>query len=299
MREKSSILIVDDNISLCKTLTYILKRKGHTVATAKDGLEAIEKVKETSFDLIFIDIKMPLMNGVETYKGIKKIRPNTIVIMMTAYSVDELIQEALKEGAYGILYKPLDIEKVLTIIKTAIEEKKGGLIMIVDDDTGFCTTLKNIQTKRSYSVGIAHSGEEAINKVKNKHYNVILIDMKLPTINGLETYLSIKKIDTEVVAIMLTGYQRELAEIVRESISSNAYTCLYKPLDIELLLELINNLLKGKKNSQKPAIKKTKEMEEYEKETGNYAIWNNKLTDGFLEWKKGEKIYDKNKERIS
>ncbi len=63
MREKSSILIVDDNISLCKTLTYILKRKGHTVATAKDGLEAIEKVKENSFDLIFIDIKMPLMNG--------------------------------------------------------------------------------------------------------------------------------------------------------------------------------------------------------------------------------------------
>ncbi len=51
--------------------------------------------------------------------------------------------------------------------------------------------------------------------------------------------------------------------------------------------------------SQKPAIKKIKEMEEYEKETGNYAIWNNEITDSFLEWNKREKTYDKDKERIS
>ncbi len=51
--------------------------------------------------------------------------------------------------------------------------------------------------------------------------------------------------------------------------------------------------------SEKLAIKKTKEMEQYEEETGNYAIWSNKITDGFLRWKKGEQIYDKDKERIS
>ncbi len=51
--------------------------------------------------------------------------------------------------------------------------------------------------------------------------------------------------------------------------------------------------------SEKPVIKKTKEMKQFEEETGNYAIWNNKITDSFLRWKKGEKIYDKNKERIS
>ncbi len=48
--------------------------------------------------------------------------------------------------------------------------------------------------------------------------------------------------------------------------------------------------------SEKPVIKKTKEMKQYEEETGNYAIWNNKITDSFLRWKKGEKIYDKNKD---
>ena len=116
MDEKGSILIVDDNISLCRTISFVLKHKGYAAATAKDGLEAIERVKETSFDMIFMDIKMPIMDGVETYKRIKKIRPEAMVVMMTAYAVEDLVQEALQEGAYGIIYKPLDIEKVVAFI---------------------------------------------------------------------------------------------------------------------------------------------------------------------------------------
>ena len=99
MPEKANILIVDDNTSLCRTMAFVLGRKGYAVATAKDGPEAIEKVKERPFDMIFTDIKMPLMDGVETYKGIKKIRSEAVVVMMTAYAVEDLVQEALKEGA--------------------------------------------------------------------------------------------------------------------------------------------------------------------------------------------------------
>jgi two-component system response regulator HydG len=119
MDKKASILIVDDDISLCKTITHILGRKGYMVTTAQDGPEAIERVKERSFDMTFVDIKMPLMNGVETYRRIKKIRPEAVVMMMTAYAVEDLVQKALQEGAYGITYKPLDIERVTTIIEEA------------------------------------------------------------------------------------------------------------------------------------------------------------------------------------
>ena len=114
MQEKASILITDDNINLCKTMSFVLERKGYAVTTAKDGLEAIKRVKERSFDMIFMDIKMPLMDGVETYRRIKEIRPEAVVMMMTAYSVEDLVQEALREGAYGIIYKPLNIEKVVS-----------------------------------------------------------------------------------------------------------------------------------------------------------------------------------------
>ena len=250
MLRKASILIVDDNINLAKTMTFILKRKGYGVTTAKDGLEAIVDVKEKHFDIILMDIKMPIMNGVETYKEIKKIDNQVVVIMMTAYSVDEQIQEALKEGVYGILYKPLDIKKTLSIIDELNEKEHGGFILLVDDDLGFCITLKNILAKRSYTVGVAHTGEESITMIKEKSYDIILIDMKLPTINGLETYLRIKKINPKVVVIIITGFRQEMSSLVKEAIQENVYTCLYKPLDLEILLELIDKIIQLKKNRE-------------------------------------------------
>ena len=117
METKGNILIVDDNISLCKTTAFILGRKGYTVSIALDGPEAIERVKESPFDLIFMDVKMPRMNGVEACRRVKEIRSNVAVIMMTAYAVEDLVQEALQQGACGIIYKPLDIEKMVITIE--------------------------------------------------------------------------------------------------------------------------------------------------------------------------------------
>ncbi len=119
--KKTNILIVDDNVGLAETLSFILKKKGYRAGIAKDGNEAVKKVKDKFFDIIFVDIKMPLMNGVEAYKEIKQISPVSIVFMMTAYGVDELVQEALEEGAHSILYKPMDIEKTLTLIEEVLK----------------------------------------------------------------------------------------------------------------------------------------------------------------------------------
>ena len=124
MIKETSILIVDDNISLSRTTTLILKRKGYAVATAQDGLEAIAMVEESPFDIIFMDIKMPLMDGVEAHRKIKQIRPEAVVMMMTAYSVEEQIQQALQEGAYGVLYKPLDMYEVLSFIERILGIKQ-------------------------------------------------------------------------------------------------------------------------------------------------------------------------------
>ena len=250
MKKRANILIVDDNISLAKTTSLILKRKGYEVTTAQNGLAAIKRIKERPFDLIFMDIKMPLMDGVETYRKIKKIRPETIVIMMTAYAVEDLVAKALKEGAYGIIYKPLDIEKMISLIEKSRKKKQGALILIVDDDPGTCTTLKNILLKKGYRVGIAHDGEKALTMALEKTHDIIFIDLKLPTINGLEVYLKIKEIDPKLVAIMMTGYCKEMTDLVEEALNNNAYACIYKPLDIEKLLMLVEEILERKKKAR-------------------------------------------------
>jgi two-component system response regulator HydG len=105
MAQKGLILIVDDNESIRKTMARILKVKGYEVLIAADGGEALLIAQENQgIDLVFMNIKMLLMNGVETHKKLKAILPKAIVIMMTAYAVENLIQEALSDGAYGILH---------------------------------------------------------------------------------------------------------------------------------------------------------------------------------------------------
>jgi DNA-binding NtrC family response regulator len=227
-------------------MALILRRRGYAVVTAQDGEEAIQRVEEQPFDVIFMDIKMPLMNGVETYRRIKGIRPEAVVVMMTAYAVEDLVEEALQKGAYGIVYKPLDVERVVAIIEEARDAKQGALVLVVDDDPGTCITLRNILIKKGYQVGIAHTGEEAIGVAQERAYGVIFIDMKLPTINGLETYLAIREINPQAVAIMMTAYRQEMADLVEEALQNHAYACLYKPLEMEELLRLVEEIVKRK-----------------------------------------------------
>lgn len=249
MEKKTSILIVDDDASLRKSLSFILKRKGFAVATAEGGLEAIEKVTKGPFEIIFMDIKMPQMNGVEAYRKIKKIRPEAVVVMITAYAVEDLVQEARKEGAHGILYKPLDVEDVLNSIELAREDNHRLKVLVVDDDPGICVTLKNMLTRSGFKVDIAHTGEEAIAMEEKDGYGLIFLDLKLPTINGLETYLALKKISPDSEVIIMTGHGQEMEDLVEHALAENAYACLYKPFDIEEMFGLIDEIKKMKRKA--------------------------------------------------
>ena len=118
----TKILIVDDNKEFCISLADILEAKGYEVESRNGGQAAIDRVKEKSFDLIIMDIKMPAMNGVEAFKHIKKINPRTAVIMITAYALEDLIKEALAEGAFSVLRKPFDVDKILELIEVIIKK---------------------------------------------------------------------------------------------------------------------------------------------------------------------------------
>ena len=118
-RAKSSvrILVVEDEANTRETFACILKEHDFEVETAEDGTEAIKKVRERSFNIAFIDIILNGLNGVETFEKIKEINPEIVAIMMTAYSVDDLVKQALEKGAHTCIYKPLDIDKVIDLIR--------------------------------------------------------------------------------------------------------------------------------------------------------------------------------------
>lgn len=247
MRNKASVLVVDDDEGMTETLSDILEDLGYHVEVASDGFKAIERVKAQAFDMILMDIKMPGINGVETYKEIKKIRPEAVVMMMTAYSVEDLVSEAVKEGAYGVMYKPIDITKVAEFIESV---KDSALILIVDDDLPTCETLIDVLKEKGYRMARASSGGEAIKTVRDRSFDIVFIDVKMPVMNGLEVYLALKKIRPDIKAIMMTGYRQEAQGLVEEAVKKSAYTCIYKPFDLENVLKLLEEVLAGKTKTE-------------------------------------------------
>lgn len=119
MTKKVSVLIVDDQADMLETLIDILEARGFEVASASDGFKALNMAEKEDFDVVLMDVKMPGINGVETFKRIKRIRPEAKVIMMSAYAVEDLVREALREGAIAMLGKPLDVDALIRIIEKA------------------------------------------------------------------------------------------------------------------------------------------------------------------------------------
>lgn len=107
-----NVLIVDDQAGVRYLLDVLIKELGHKPFCASNGLEAVEMVKKVKPELIFMDVRMPIMNGFEALSRIKTMAPNTEVVMMTANYNEETVDESLQRGAVKCLAKPFDVETI-------------------------------------------------------------------------------------------------------------------------------------------------------------------------------------------
>ncbi len=115
-KEAYNILIVDDQSGVRYLLETLVTDAGHNAVTAKNGLEAVEAVKRKKPDLVFMDIRMPVMDGFEALDKIKIISPRTEVVMMTANNTEDVIYRALESGAVKCLAKPFNVQDILDAI---------------------------------------------------------------------------------------------------------------------------------------------------------------------------------------
>ncbi len=113
MYEKPSILIVDDDESIRRSLSLILKRKGYTTELAGTGRETLEKAQKRFFNVVLLDIKLPDMEGIELLTFLKQMQPGTVIFIVTAYASLETTTQALKIGASAYFTKPLDMDEIL------------------------------------------------------------------------------------------------------------------------------------------------------------------------------------------
>jgi DNA-binding NtrC family response regulator len=241
MSDELTILVVDDNEDLLDTFSMILKRRGFCVETADNGTSAVNKFREHNFDVILMDIVMPEMNGVEAFRKIRELDPEASVILMTAYSEEELIQIAKEEGARKVINKPIRIDQLIELIQEAANDQP---ILIVDDDADICQTLTKVLKSQGYQVLTAFSGEEAIQIAREKTCQIAFIDVKLPKIDGLETLLRLKDINPGILPIMMTGFRNEFKEALDKAREASVITCLYKPFDPAKAADLVRRISK-------------------------------------------------------
>lgn len=123
MDARERILIIDDNEELCSVLRLIFEEKQYAVDVAATGQEALAKAERRFFHAILLDIKLPDMSGVEVLAHLKKMRPDTAVLMITAYASLESAIEALNEGASAYILKPVNMDEVLVTIQEVLEKQ--------------------------------------------------------------------------------------------------------------------------------------------------------------------------------
>ena len=119
-----NILVVDDEFSVRDSLCNWFKIEGYRVDTAGNGMEALKKLQEDVWDIVLVDIKMPGMDGMELQRQIKKIDNTMIVIIITAYATVDTAVEAMKEGAYDYLSKPIDPDKLSILVRNAVNQRR-------------------------------------------------------------------------------------------------------------------------------------------------------------------------------
>lgn len=121
---KTKVLVVDDEPGALESFRMILEIKDYEVSTFSSGIEALAAAEKTSFDVAFIDLKMPIIGGLDVLKKLKEISPSTEAVMVTAYASEESQANAITLGAMEYLRKPFLMEEIFSLCDRALRKKR-------------------------------------------------------------------------------------------------------------------------------------------------------------------------------
>lgn len=238
MARQLSILVVDDDADNANSLGELFETEGHRATVVGSGEAAIEAFRRTKFDVAFMDVMMPGKNGVESFLEIRKLRPAAKVYMMTGYSVEQLLRQAMDNGALGVLSKPIDTAKVLAVLA---EIGSNGIVVVAEDDPGFGARLQLMIQNSGRSCHLVHHDGEALQHADGS--NVLIFDLKAPLIQGMEVYSRLREAGRTVPTIIITAsgaHYHDTLEAMRDVAITGI---LNKPFDPMSLLDRLDHLV--------------------------------------------------------
>jgi two-component system response regulator HydG len=234
---KRRVFVVDDDRDHAESIADILEMRGYAVEIAVSGEDAIERFATGGFDVTLMDVKLPGMNGVETFFEFRRLNPEAQVIMMTGYSVEQLLAQAVEGGAAGVLHKPFVVADLLRALERA---KPRGLVLVADDDPSFADSTAGLLAAEGYAVKVARDGREALDALLIDRIDCLILDLRLPVLSGIEVYRQLQRAGRMAPTILVTGYAGEeasaLERVQRERL-------LIKPFDPAVLLAAVHSVM--------------------------------------------------------
>ena len=235
MSRKLDILIVDDDVDNALSLGELMEIEGHRARVVHSGEAAIEAYVRGNFDVSFVDVMMPGLNGVESFLKIRKLRPAAKIFMMTGFSVSELLQQALCNGAMGVLDKPMDPQSVIDLVRDVGE---NGVVVVPRFAQGFGNTLAEKMAAAGMPCQMVGKSEAAhADKLRGIP---VIMDFNASLIDTVEHYSALRSVGPVPATVIVAGSE-PVQPTGTSVLGDMAVTgILTKPFDPEELLKRLS-----------------------------------------------------------
>lgn len=234
------ILIIDDNQDLTDGLGVVLEGENHLVSLAYSGNDGIKLFDAGQFDVVFIDVRLPDISGVEVFMDIHKKNQDTKIIMISGYRVEQILREVIDEGDVEILRKPFEIMRVLEILRQIRNE---GIVLISNDTPGYSEGLSSFLNEQGMKTMHATNFQKAIEGVLSNQIDVLVLNLRMPIMCGIRIYQELKQRGCTVKTIIVTSLDEEMAESSDVFKSVTATGCLFKPFNPVEMLDVLENVM--------------------------------------------------------
>ena len=238
------ILIVDDDPDFASGLADVLEVHGFECDVVHSGEEALEKCEHNDYSLVLMDVKMHGMSGVEAYLSLKRNGVKYPVVLISAYSEAELLNQALKVGATAVMQKPFEPHLLIELLE---KRDMGRRVLVIDDNVSFANSIIDFLKIHGYSGEMAESGSLALQMIEASKFDLILMDINLPDIMGPELARLIRKQRVETPICFVTAQYPHYGEKY-DAISLQEV--MRKPFETRFLIEKIQQLVKQNKGAQ-------------------------------------------------
>lgn len=238
-------LVVDGSEEIRNIVSLILSDADYDVKTAGDSLDGLNLAKNFQPDLILIDLSFPEMKGLHLLLKMREVCPNSHIGVLIANPGDPAVQKIRGVPGTSLVVKGPGVISFLKTLQAcsqrpgkasaAVQEESSILpkILVVDDEESIRTVLRRFLEKKGYQVKTASNGIEALKVIESEKPVLVLLDVKMPGMDGLQLLDKVKKLAPATAVMMITGNTDE--DVAKECMKRGAFDYIGKPLNFDYL----------------------------------------------------------------